>query len=99
MKKINQEVLKLYDDLNRKYDGDLGLLDERWASKADQQAFARREAEFVMISQYIEELHFLNVKYLSEDLKNRTVAYLKQLECNFNEEVIVILRNRILLAP
>lgn len=89
MKKIvTKKILALYD----KYDGDLGLLDEPWASKKDIQEVNLKQSQ--ILSDYIDQLNFLNVKNISEELKNQTYRRIRELEEYIDPEVIIILKER-----
>lgn len=86
---VTKDLLALHD----KYDGDLGLLDERWASDRDRTAFSAGQIQ--TLGEYIDKLNLAYVEGLSEDLRARTTHRLQELEKQINPEVIQILRDRI----
>lgn len=86
---VTKDLLALHD----KHDGDLGLLDERWASERDQTAFSAGQIQ--TLGEYIDKLNLAHVEGLSEELRARTNLRLQELEKQINPEVIQILRDRI----
>jgi hypothetical protein len=86
---VTKDLLALHD----KYDGDLGLLDERWASERDRTAFSAGQIQ--TLGEYIDKLNLAYVEGLSEDLRARTTHRLQELEKQINPEVIRIIRDRI----
>jgi hypothetical protein len=86
---VTKDLLKLHDE----YDGDLGLLDERWAFERDRTAFSAEQIQ--TLGEYINTLNLANVEGLSEDLQARTTHRLQELEKQIKPEVILILRDRI----
>jgi hypothetical protein len=58
---VTKELLDLHD----KYDGDLGLLDERWADKKDRELFTHEQMG--TLGEYIHQVRFSQVEILSPD--------------------------------
>lgn len=89
---ITRELLDFYD----KYEGDFGLLDERWAPQKDRdrlEAFGREQA--ARLGEYVDKLHFVRVERLSDQLRADTAQRLSEIESCMTPEVIVILRHRV----
>lgn len=90
MKKIvTKKILNLYD----KYEGDFGLLDEPWASKKDRQVVSFEQSQ--ILSEYIDQSHFVNVENISKEMKNQTVKRISELEEFIDDEVIRIIKERL----
>lgn len=87
---INRSVLDLYD----KYEGDFGLLDEPWASEEDRKKLTNEQ--MMLFSEYVEMLHFIRMDTVSNELKERALVRLDELERVVDPSVIKILRGRIL---
>lgn len=85
---VNKALLDLHD----KYDGDLGLLDERWASKADREAFSSEQIR--TLYEYIDKLGFAKVDCLSQEFRTRIENRIRELEELIDPEVVAILRER-----
>lgn len=86
---VTKEILDIYD----KYEGDFGLLDEPWASKKDRDKVSFEQSK--VLSEYIDLLQFVNVKNISNEIKNKTKTRIEELECMIENEVINILKERI----
>lgn len=82
-------VLDLFDE----YHGDFGLLYERWANEEDRHEFSAEQLR--VLSQYVSQLEFYLVKELSDDLRARVQSELDHLEESIDEDVVSILRKRI----
>ena len=86
-------VTKALLDLHDKYDGDLGLLDERWASKQDREAFSSEPIR--MLGEYIDQLQLAQVGRLAPDYRIRVEERIIELEQSIVPEVIEILKGRL----
>ena len=82
-------TIKTLEIFNR-YDKDFSLLDEPWAKKKDKEAISSEEKR--ILSEYIDQLDFLKVKYLSEELRESTKMKIKRLEQFIEDEVVLILQ-------
>ncbi|MEM1442001.1 MAG: hypothetical protein AAGF67_06635, partial [Verrucomicrobiota bacterium] len=71
-------VTKSLLDLHDEYDGDLGLLDERWASDEDRNAFTPEQMR--TLGEYIDKLSLARVELLSQELRARTEQRIAELE-------------------
>lgn len=85
---VNKALLGMYD----KYDGDLGVLDERWARREDREAFSGEQIR--TLGEYIDKLH-MGKTNLAPEFKNRVEARIRELEERVDPEVVSILRKRI----
>ena len=90
---MNYLVTKSHLDILDKYDGDLGLLSERWASQIDREEFTTEQPS--VLGQYIDKLWFSEVDCLSVDLRARVEREIKELESHIEPEVVCILRGRV----
>lgn len=86
-KLVTQRTLDLWE----KHDRDLGLLDERWASKKDRDSVSEEEAK--VLGQYIDHLHYLKGENLSKDIRQRFMDTIDDLESYIEDEVVKKLRN------
>jgi len=89
---ITKELLDFYDE----YEGDFGLLDERWAPQKDRgryEQFGREKAS--LLGEYVDKLHFVKMDKLSDQLRTDTAKRISELESLIAPEVITILRNRV----
>ena len=91
--RVHKGVLDLFDE----YDGDFGLLYERWAPEADRQRFSSDQLR--VLSQYVSQLEFSRVELLSASLRAKVQAEIAHLETFIDSDVIQILRDRILSPP
>ncbi|MGC4073107.1 MAG: hypothetical protein QM760_11410 [Nibricoccus sp.] len=89
---MNYLVNKALLDLHDKYDGDLGLLDERWASQEDRDAFSSEQVR--TLGEYIEKLRISKTGSLAQEFKSRVETRIKELEENIDPVVVEILRKR-----
>lgn len=87
--KVTKKILDIYD----KYDGDLGLLDERWAKETDKNSVSPRQSE--ILQGYISNLRLINNGNYSGDLLEKYKAKASQYEKFIDAEVIAIIRNRL----
>lgn len=88
-------VTKALLDLHDKYDGQLGLLDERWAPKADREAFSIEQTR--TLGEYIDKLGYAKVDCLSQEFRMRIESRIKELEELIDPELIALLRARPIL--
>jgi hypothetical protein len=86
---VNKALLDLHD----KYDGDLGLLDERWAIKEDRETFSSEQIR--TLGEYVDKLHTSRVLNLAQEFRSRVETRIKELEERIEPEVVTILRKRI----
>ena len=86
---VDKALLGLYD----KYDGDFGLLSERWACKEDRDAFSSEQTR--TLGEYVDMLHMSKVRNLAHEFRSRIETRIKELEERIEPEVITILRKRI----
>ena len=82
------ELLELYD----KFDGDLGLLDERWASADDRGRFSPEQMR--TLGEYVDQTSMLESGHLSPDFRSRVESRVVDLESRIDPEVIAILGAR-----
>jgi hypothetical protein len=89
---VTKEVLDLYD----KYEGDFGLLDERWADKRDREKVTREQC--LVLGQYVDKLMFSQLEpgLYSVQMTEAAVKRIAELEELIDDEVIEILRKRLL---
>lgn len=88
---VTKPLLALHD----RYNGDLGLLDERWAANDDRDTFTTEQIR--TLGEYIETLSLARVAHLSDDLRRRTKRRTEELEELVDPEVAAILRQRLTL--
>lgn len=86
---VTKEVLELYD----KYDGDFGLLHERWALEEDRTRFSPEQRR--TLTEYVDTLYQVNVQALSAQMREGVLKRIAELEGSIDDEVIAILRRRI----
>jgi hypothetical protein len=87
---ITKEILGVYD----KYDGDFGLLDERWASKDDRKKVTLEQS--VLLGEYVDKLHLIKLDTISAQMGEAALKRIAEVEKVMDREVIKILRKRIL---
>ena len=68
------------------------MLDERWTSKKDRDAFTSDQMR--TLDEYIEKLNLIQIDSLSPELRNSTEERIGELEDLIEPEVIEILRAR-----
>jgi hypothetical protein len=89
---VTKQVLEIHD----RYQGDFGLLDERWASEEDRQKVTAEQCH--LLGEYVDKLHFIKLDpglycvEMREDARKRIAA----LEKVIDAEVVAILRKRVL---
>lgn len=88
--RVHKGVLELFDE----YDGDFDLLSERWARESDRRKFSFDQQQ--ILSQYVSQLKFSCVEALSASLRAEVQADLARLETFIDDDVVEILRDRIL---
>lgn len=84
---VYMDLLALYD----KYDGDLGLLDERWAPR-DSELFSAEQMS--TLGEYVDQVYFLESKTLAPELRNRVAKRVAELATRIDPEVVAILKKR-----
>lgn len=88
---VTKEVLEVYDQ----YEGDFGLLDERWASEKDRQRLTTEQ--MVLFSEYEDKLHLIKLDTPAMSLlRERALKRLPELEKVIDPEVVRIMRKRVL---
>jgi len=89
---ITREVLDLYD----KYEGDFGLLDERWADKRDREKVTSEQC--FILGQYVDKLEFTRLEpgLYSVQMREAAAKRIGELEELIDYEVVEILRQRLL---
>jgi hypothetical protein len=90
---VNYLVTKELLDLHDKYDGDLGLLDERWAAKGDGGRFSSEQIR--TLSEYIEQVRLRQLETLSPELKRTVEHRIGELESLIAPDVITTLQERL----
>lgn len=90
---VNKDLLDLLD----KYEGDLGLLDERWASKDDREMFRAEQTR--TLGDYVDTLRLLKTNNISQELRTKTEKKIRELEIHIAPEVVDALRKRNLSQP
>ncbi len=89
MKKIvTKNVLDIYFE----YDEDLSLLHEPWAKKKDRESVSSEQAN--VLGKYIDKLEFLKVKNIAQELRNKTIDEIQELEQYIEQDVIDILKEK-----
>lgn len=68
------------------------MLDERWTSKKDRDAFTSDQMK--TLGEYVEKLNLIQIDSLSPELRNTTEERIGELEDLLEPEVIEILRAR-----
>lgn len=86
---VTKELLDLHD----KYDGDLGLLDERWAAKEDRALFSSEQIR--TLSEYLDQLRLRESDILSPALRKNVEHRISELEKLIAPDVIATLQERL----
>ncbi|WP_038167442.1 hypothetical protein [Verrucomicrobium sp. BvORR106] len=86
-------VTKVIFDIYNKYDGDFGLLDERWASEGDRRKVTLQQT--MIFSEYMDKLRWLKVRAISAELRAAMEARLMELEDCIENEVAEEVRRRV----
>ena len=85
---VTKELLALHDQ----YDGDLGLLDERWADKRDRERFSAEQMR--TLGDYQQQLALIQVDCLAPELRRRVEDRMIELERLIDPDVVATLRER-----
>jgi len=85
---VTKELLALHDQ----YDGDLGLLDERWADKRDRERFSAQQMR--TLGDYQQQLDLIQVDCLAPELRRRVEDRMIELERLIDPDVVATLRER-----
>lgn len=85
---VTKQLLALYD----KYDGDLGLLDERWADKRDRELFSSEQMR--TLGEYLQQLALSGVDTLAPEFRRQVERRVDELEALIDPDVITALRDR-----
>ena len=83
---VTKQLLALHD----KYDGDLGLLHERWADKRDRALFS--DEQIRTLGEYLQQLELADVECLSPEFRERVELRIGELERLIDPEVVSALR-------
>ena len=86
---VTKDLLALHD----KYDGDLGLLDEPWATKGDRDLFT--EDQIRTLGEYLEKVRLRKLSTLSPDLRKKVEDRIGELETLIAPDVVSALRTRV----
>lgn len=90
-KTVTQDILRLHDE----FEGDIGLVSERWVSEKKREEVRIHLSALQLLGEYVDQLYFVKVKFLSADLKSRTVSRITELERDIEDEVIDVMRKRV----
>ena len=90
---VNYLVTKELLDLHDKYDGDLGLLDERWAANEDRGRFSSEQIR--ILSEYIEQVRLGQSETLSPELKRTVEHRIGKLQPLIAPDVVFTLHKRL----
>lgn len=85
---VTKQLLALHD----KYDGDLGLLHERWADKRDLELFSNEQIR--TLGEYLDQLALADVECLSPEFRARVDLRIEELKKRMDPEVVIALRAR-----
>ena len=85
---VTKQLLALHD----KYDGDLGLLDERWADKRDRELFSAEQMQ--TLGDYLQQLALSGVDCLAPEFRKRVDQRIDELELLIDPDVVSTLRER-----
>lgn len=83
---VTKELL----DLRDQYDGDLGLLDEPWATKKDRERFSREQIG--TLGEYLRQVGLRKVDCLSSELRSQVDRRIAELEVLIEPEALAFLR-------
>ena len=86
---VTKELLDLHD----KCDGDLGLLDERWAAKEDRALFSGEQIR--ALGEYLEQLRLRQSDILSSELRRKVEHRIGELEMLIAPDVVTTLHERL----
>lgn len=90
-KTVTQDILSLHDE----FEGDIGLVDERWVSEKKREEVRIHLSALQLLGEYVDQLYFVKVKFLSADLKSRILRRITELERDIEDEVIDVMRKRV----
>lgn len=85
---VTKQLLALHD----KYDGDLGLLDERWADKRDRALFSNQHMQ--TLGEYLQQLALSGDGSLGLDFRRDVEHRIAELERLIEPDVVATLRER-----
>jgi hypothetical protein len=85
---VTKQLLALHD----KYDGDLGLLDERWADKRDRELFSAEQMR--TLGEYLQQLALSGVDCLAPEFRKEVELKINELELLIDPDVVSTLRDR-----
>lgn len=87
---VTSEVLDIYD----KYDGDFGLLDERWAPGKDRQKVTLEQT--MLFSEFVDKLYLIKLDNISIQMREHALKRIAEIEQVMDPEVAETLRRRVL---
>ena len=85
---VTKQLLALHD----KCDGDLGLLDERWADKRDLELFSAEQMR--TLGDYLQQLALRGADCLAPEFRKEVERRIDELEMLIDPDVVATLRNR-----
>ena len=85
---VTKQFLALHD----KYDGDLGLLDERWAAKRDRYLFS--DDQIRTFGDYLQQLALGDADCLTPEFRRQVEHRIDELERLIEPDVVATLRAR-----
>ena len=85
---VTKQLLALHD----KYDGDLGLVDERWADKRDRELFSAEQMH--ALEEYLQQLALSKADCLAPEFRRRVQDRIDKLERLIEPDVVATLRER-----
>jgi hypothetical protein len=85
---VTKQLLALHD----RYDGDLGLLDERWADMRDRELFSAEQMR--TLGDYLQQLALRGVDCLAPEFRKEVDRRIDELEQLIDPEVVSTLRSR-----
>lgn len=83
---VTQALVELFI----RHDGDLGLLDERWANPKDREAFSSEQ--FHTLGQYVDQVGFAKSEAFSPEYRLLAKNRIKDLEKQIAPEAIALLQ-------
>ena len=85
---VTKQLLALHD----KYEGDLGLLDERWADKRERELFSAEQIR--TLGGYLQQLALSGVDCLAPEFLKEVERRIDELELLIDPDVVSTLRDR-----
>ena len=85
---VTKQLLALHD----KYEGDLGLLHERWADKRDRELFSKEQ--MWTLGDYQQQLAWSDVDCLAPEFRKQVEHRIDELESLIEPDVVATLRER-----